>query len=285
MKLSKRIFAALVALLCVAAAMAADTTARPVRPVIAAFTAGAGSRHICDTYLTPLHYRGTSWALGYERMQAMRANPQRLVMQLAVDLDWGKTHNPAKSATMWDVAVRPSWAMMWRRQMPGGLTLAAGPRISATLGADYLGHNSNNPVAAKAALTIGISGMGVWNGRLGRLPVTLHYQPSLALAGAFFAPEYDELYYEIWLGNRRGLCHGAWPGNYFDLRNRLCADLHLGATTLRVGYRADVLSSKAGGIVNRSICHMLVLGVAVERLSLRPGSRHTNLQNIISALY
>ena len=41
-----------------------------VRPVLSAYMVEAGSAHVCDTYLTPLHYSGWSAAFSYERMQA-----------------------------------------------------------------------------------------------------------------------------------------------------------------------------------------------------------------------
>lgn len=267
-----------------ACAQAPDTAA-VVRPVLSAYTIEAGSAHQCDTYLTPLHYSGWQGALGYERMQAMRRNPQRLIMALGGRLALSRTLNPAGTAAMWSVSLRPSWSMMWRWRMPAGLTLAAGGCVSAELGALSLMRNSNNPVAVRASLTVGVTGMAAWNGSLGRLPVTLIYRPAMPLAGAFFSPDYDELYYEIWLGNRAGLCHAAWPGSYFRLDNLLAADIHLGSSTLRVGYACDIFSSKGAGIVSRQITHSLVIGVTTEWISLGARSARTPDARVISALY
>ncbi len=81
------------------------------------------------------------------------------------------------------------------------------------------------------------TGYVCWSGSLGRLPLSLRYQPVLPVVGAFFAPDYGELYYEIYLGNHSGLAHCGWWGNYFALENLLTADLRLGSTTLRIGYK------------------------------------------------
>ena len=174
---------------------------------------------------------------------------------------------------------------MWRAAMPYGFTLAAGGQAQADIGVLYLPRNANNPASAKASITLGATGMAVWNGKLGRLPVTFRYMPRLPLVGAFFSPDYDELYYEIWLGNHSGLAHCAWPGNYFRLDNLLTADLHFGATTLRVGYRFEYFTSKAGDIVSRTANHSFVIGIATELISLRAGASHTPDARIISALY
>lgn len=256
-----------------------------LRPVTSAYTFEAGSAHLCDTYLTPLRYSGWNVALGYERLQAMRFNPRRWVMRLDARAFLSRTLNPAGNAAMWQIGLRPSWSMMWRTDLPHGFTIAAGGNIGADLGVLYLMRNSNNPASARASVTLGATGMAVWNGKIGSLPVTLRYQPTLPLTGVFFSPDYDELYYEIWLGNHSGLAHAAWPGNFFRFDNLLTADLRFGATTLRVGYRCEVFSSKVSGIVSRDITHSLVIGIATEWLSLRSGSRHTPDADIISALY
>lgn len=256
-----------------------------VRPVISAYSFEIGSSHVCDTYLTPLHYSGWSAALSYERLQAMRFAPERWIMQLDGRVEIGKTLNPARSAALWELDFRPRWGMMRRFFLPYEFSAAIGPQLSADLGVLYMARNSNNPASARAALTANATAMAVWNGRVGKLPLTLRYQPSLAVLGAFFSPDYDELYYEIWLGNHSGLCHAAWWGNYFRMDNLLTADLHFGATTLRLGYRCDIMSTKASGIVTRNVAHMFVVGITTEWLSLRSGSRRTPDARIISAMY
>lgn len=149
-----------------------------------------------------------------------------------------------------------------------GLRVGVGGEVSLNAGVLYLPRNGNNPAQAQVAATVGATAYGQYDLRIGRMPVTLRLQPRIPLLGAFFAPHYDELYYEIWLGNHSGLCRFAWPGSYFRVDNLLSADIHFGATTLRVGYRFDWLSSSASGNVSRAASHSFVLGVVVKRISL-----------------
>lgn len=262
-----------------------DSCRNTLRPVVSTFMIDAGANYLRDTYLTPLEYKGWDVALSYERMQAMKFNPEKWVMQLDGRLSVSRTINPSHTALMWEAGFSPSWSMMWRKRLQYGFTVAAGGNVSGHLGLLYLPRNSNNPASAKASLTVGATGMIVWNGKIGKLPLTLRYQPKLPLTGVFFSPDYDELYYEIWLGNHKGLAHCAWPGNFFRLDNLVTADLHFGATTLRVGYRCEVFSGKAGEIVTRQTTHCFVLGVSTEIISLKAGSRRTPDAKIISALY
>lgn len=260
---------------------------RPYRPVTGAYTLGPGSAHICNTYLTPLHYDGWGATLRYERLQAMGFDPERWVMQLEGRLDFDHTRNPARNATMLDLELRLSWAMMRRHRdvAVAGLSLYWGGYTDAAVGGLFLARNGNNPAQAKAQWTVGAKAMAVYPVRLGRLPVTLRYQASMPLTGVFFSPDYGELYYEIFLGNHSGLVHAAWPGNYFRLDNLLTADLHLGNTCLRLGYACDVFSSKVSGIVARETRHRFVLGVTTETITLGRSRGIDPQARIISAIY
>ena len=188
---------------------------------------------------------------------------------------------------MWDLGLELQWGMMRRWSVDGvsGLQLYAGGATTLDVGALYLSRNGNNPVSAKAAWTVGLTGAAVYNFKISRLPVCLRYQPVLPVTGAFFSPDYGELYYEIYLGNRDNLAHAAWFGNYFRLNNLLTADLRLGSTNLRLGYRGDILSTKENNIVTRRITHTLIIGVSGEWLSLPRSGRISSNAKIISSVY
>ena len=268
------------------AAEPADTL-RPYRPVTSAYTLGLGTSHICDTYLTPLHYTGIGAEMRYERLSAMAFDPDRWIMQLDARLILDATENPARNASMSGLEMRLSWSMMRRFRIASvpGLRLFCGGYTDLGGGALLLARNGNNPAQARAAWTLGPTVMGVWNHRFSRLPVTLRYQARMPLIGAFFSPDYGELYYEIYLGNHRGLAHVAWPGSYFRLDNLLSADLHLGNTSLRIGYAADILSSKANNIVTRHITHLFVIGVTTESITIGRSRGIDPHARIISAIY
>jgi hypothetical protein len=247
-------------------AESADSAA--VRPVQAAYTVEVGGARLINTYLTPLRYSGETYALHYERRQAMRFSPESWLMQLDFGLRYDHTVNPAGNASMLYGGVDFAWAMMHRWQLPKEITLGLGGEARADLGCLYLKRNGNNPAQAQAAITVGLAGYALWNTRIGRLPISVRYSAALPTVGAFFAPEFGELYYEISLGNRTGLAHCAWWGNYFNLRNLLTVDLHLGHTSLRLGYRCNILSSSANHITWRSVTHAAVIGISGQWISL-----------------
>lgn len=278
--------AILIAVCCRAqCASVAGDSIPPLRPVTSAYMLEIGSSSVADSYLSPITYRGWSAAFAYERMQAMKFDPDNWIMQLnaRIELDRGRNH--ADNATTWRIDGTFSWGMLRRWHPLPALTIAAGGSTGIDAGCIYNPRNSNNPASAKLAWTVNATAYAAYNLRVGRLPVTLRYQPVLPLAGIFFAPEYDELYYEIYLGNHDGLVHFAWPGNRFAMTNLFTADLHFGATSLRLGYRSYTFSSKANDLVTNIHTHAFVIGLSGEWLSLSRRRSLSRDARIISVLY
>ena len=277
----------LLSILCVMLSAMAFAQDEPttLRPVTSSYTYEIGGATLANTYLTPLKYKGWDMALNYERMQAMKFNPEKWVMRLTAGIDLNRTDNPAKNATMWRLVADFSWGMTYRFKLPHNITLAGGGSTSLDLGCVYNARNGNNPVAVEAAWTVNLTGYASWNVKIGRLPVTLRYQPTIPLTGVFFSPDYGELFYEIYLGNHSGLAHCAWWGNYFRMENLVTADMHLGATSLRGGFRNNILSTSINDITTRTITYSAVIGVTTEWISLNPSRKADNNARIISALY
>lgn len=284
MKLKTTILAACVAVCLFPAAQEHDNP-EILRPVHAAYTINAGSAHRADTYLSPIKYNGWSVGFGYERMQAMKFNPENWVMRLSFGIDVDRTTNIVGNAAMWYAGLDISWGMMRRWRLPEGFSVGVGPSISLNGGCLYLDRNGNNPASAKAALTFNASGYAAWNGTLLGVPLTLRYQAMLPVTGVFFSPDYGELYYEIYLGNHSGLAHCAWWGNYFRYRQTLTADIHFGNTSLRVGYENNIFTSEVNHIVTRDISHRAILGISGEWISVSPRKELSAEARMISATY
>lgn len=104
-------------------------------------------------------------------------------------------------------------------------------------------------------------------------------QMSVPTLGAFFAPQYGETYYEIWLGNHNGLAHCGWWGNNFGIRNLLSVKLDFGRTAMEIGYQYERQSYWANSLNTVINTHQFVIGVIPHGLGLKRKS------NINSPLY
>lgn len=257
----------------------------PLRPVRSAFMVEGGSSHLLDTYLSPLKYTGWHAAFAYERVQAMKFSPEKWRQQLDLGVEINSGGNPARNASLLYGNLSAAWSMsrMWR--LPYRLTVTAGGRVEGNLGGIYSTRNGNNPAALKADVSLGAMASLGWNVNLWRLPVALRWQTSMPLLGAFFSPEYDELYYEIYLGNGHGLAHCAWPGNMFRWDNLVTADLGLGNTSLRLGFRSRIYSTGVNHITTRTFSYSFVLGVVTDWLSVSPRKRLPSDGNVVEWAY
>lgn len=266
-----------------------ETSAREMgteRPVVSCWSVSAGGARVADTYLSPVIYRGETYGLSYSRLQAMRFNPERWSQGLEFGATFNRADNRAGNASMLGARIEASWRMLWRLRPARGWQAGTGGDVSLDAGALLLARNGNNPAQAQASITIGWQLFVRWHGKIGKLPVTASWNGSTPLTGAFFCPDFGELYYEISLGNRNGLVHAAWPGNYRRFKSRLSFDLNFGGTTLRLGYRTDLLSSRASHVTARRLEHSAVIGIVTEWLSVNPRN-HTPRTDakIISAYY
>lgn len=260
-----------------------SATISPLRPVSTSYTAHFGSSRLSDTYLTPLKYDGITFGLEMQRTQAMKFRPSTISSWLYFSIDADRTHNPSRNSTIWNADVDIEWAMLWRHKFPYSISAGIGPGIHGMAGALYSTRNGNNPVAARAAATLDAAGFISWRTRVGRCPLAVTYRTSIPLTGVFFSPDYGELYYEIWVGNRSGLTHAAWPGNYFAMINLLTAELNLGGTSLNIGYRGSILSSKESDIVSQRFTHAVSIGLSGEWITLNPRKSIDSSANVILA--
>lgn len=262
------------------------TESAALRPVNSAYMLSAGSSHLADTYLTPLKYEGWNAAFRYERLQAMKFSPDKWRQQLRIGVEMNSTENPAHNARMYYLNLAASWGMIHVWKLPYGVQLGLGGSSGVDLGGLYNGRNGNNPGDAKADWTVNLTGTAAWRFSMDHVPVTLRWQSTLPLTGIFFSPEYDELYYEMYLGNHSGLVHGAWWGNFFRWENLLTADIGLGSWDVRIGFESSVLSSKVSDIVTRCYNFSFVLGVSGNWFSINPRKGVPSPETrIIYALY
>lgn len=238
------------------------------RPVRSAWMVEAGSSHLLDSYLSPLKYTGWHTALNYERTQAMKFYPQRWVQQLNLGVELNRGENPAKNAYQLYGNLHAGWSMSYRWELPNRLWFSAGGEVQGNLGGVYSARNGNNPASVKADIDLGFTGAAGWRFNLRHTPVRLRWQTSMPLLGTFFSPEYDELYYEIYLGNNHGLMHCAWPGNMFRWDNLVTSDISLGNTALRLGVRSSIYSTEVNHITTRNFSYSFIIGVVTDWISV-----------------
>ncbi len=245
------------------------------RPVTGIYGVEIGEMSAYSTYLSPLTYSGATYGILGNWRKAMPFAPECAIMEFDTHFDIGSMLNPRKTARMLDLDAYLSWGMAWRKRLHNSLQVSAGGDLAAEFGMLWLTRNGNNPVAARAYVSLGVKGGVSWHFTAGRLPILLSDDVRIPIGGAFFSPAYGETYYEIYLGNRSGLVHFGYPGNHFTLSNHLAFTLDFGRTALQVGYRFSADTSWINHLDTRIFRHCLTLGVIPGGIGLKQ-RRHEN---------
>lgn len=250
------------------------------RPVMGSYRVELGTRSAYSSYLSPFSYKGTDFALSGFWTKVLPRNPRHLAMQFETRLNFGDLLNPAHTAREIDFHAQLQWGLQWQKRFTHGWMIGAGGSVGVYGGALYLPRNGNNPVAAQFAAGIGANGYVSRLLHIKSLPVLISDRINIPLFGGFFCQEYGEPYYEIYLGNRKGLAHFGWPGNRAGVDNLLMVTLDLGRTALEVGYRFSMQNEHANNLTTRIFNNAFVIGVVPGGLGIKTGKR-----NIVTPLY
>ena len=246
-----------------------DETVSSSRPVTGIYALSFGAKNLLATYLSPLHYKGTSFGAEGNWSKAMPFNPRHAVMEFEAMINFSNLLNPAKTARMIGFEGSFSWGMAWRTYLPWKIQFTAGGAVSLKGGAYYLARNSNNPVQVNANPSIDVTASVSRAFKIGKLPILVCDKVRLPSLGMFFSPEYGETYYEIYLGNRHNLIHPGWWGNNFCIDNLFMICLDFGKTAATIGYRFNATTQWANSLNTKIFTNSLVIGVIPGGLGLK----------------
>ena len=254
------------------------------RPVTGYYSVEIGGSSVLATYLSPLKYTGKNIGVSGFWTKALPFNPQHAVMNFKGDANLSSLMNPAKTASMIGMFFDFSWGMEWRTKLPCDIQVSAGGAVQIAGGLYYLLRNSNNPVETIANLSLDISASLSKSFRIGRLPILVSDRIQIPSLGIFFSAEYGETYYEIYLGNRKGLVHPGWWGNNFRIDNLLSFTLDFGRTAMSLGYRIYAYNQWANNLNTKVVTNSFVIGVVPGGIGLK--NKPKNLpENKIYAIY
>ena len=243
------------------------------RPVTGVYSILMGRTSVNASYLSPLTYSGNQFAISGRWSKAMPFNPENAVMEFDADLSFCNLLNPAKTAIMVGLNGNFSWDMSWRKRLPLDFQITAGGGIDVKGGAYYLLRNSNNPVEAIANVSLMVSASASKYFKIGRLPILVADRVKIPSLGIFFCPGYGETYYEIYLGNHKGLAHAGWWGNNFQIDNELSVTLDFGKTAMMIGYRLNAYNQWANNLNTKIITNSFVIGVIPGGIGLKKRPR------------
>ena len=262
----KRRFIGILLMLCAAnVALGQSNIEMPIKKAVNQATLfGVGTMVLTDTYLSPLEYNGLTLSLFHERLNATSLLRGKLLLQQQFFLQAASTDNPISNAKTYYGNIDYHLNGFHPILNTNSFRLLAAAGADLSLGGIYNIRNSNNPAQLKTSINLNASLLAFYKWRL----LTLRWQVTSPLLGAFFSPEYGQSYYEIFvLGNNIGTIHFATPANQRGLRNYITADYPIGKVTLRAGYLRNYYRTEANNLITSISSHQFMIGLAFESLS------------------
>lgn len=234
-----------------------DSVSRPITQI---YSLEAGGESVLDTYLSPLKYSGLTWGVTGKWTKVLPWNMNSWEMSFDSSFRFGYMRNQPKTAEMIDFGFSFRWTASHRFNLPARVLFTAGVGTGMNAGVLYLPGNGNNPASARAEMGIGLTAAVSRAFKFKNLGMLLRDEVYLPSLSVFFSPQYGETYYEIYIGNHRGLAHCGWWGNRFMIDNLLSLNLDIGPSALQVGYRLIVASGLVNHINTETVINSFVIG-------------------------
>ena len=262
----RRFFIGIGLVICAAGvALAQADSNSPIRKAVNQSTLfGVGSMIVTDTYLSPLEYNGLSISLFHERLNATSQFNGKMLLQHQFFLQSASTDNPISNSKTYYGNIDYNLHGFYPILKTNSFRLHGGAGTELSVGGIYNIRNSNNPAQLKTSINLNASLLAFYKWKL----LTLRWQVTSPLIGAFFSPGYGQSYYEIFvLGNDSGVVHFASPANQRGFRNYITVDYPIGKVTLRAGYLRNYYRTKTNNLITSISSHQFVIGLAFDSLS------------------
>lgn len=246
----------------------------PRRIVVKTTTHGATMLNCLDTYLSGSSFTGAGYKLSHEKFRDARTGNRKWKYQTIFNATAGATLHSAN--LQYAILADYSWGGYHPFIINDRLQILAGGQALLSGGVLYLPGNGNNPAAAQVRVALAASGMAIYHIPIKGRDYTLRLQLDIPLAGAMFAPEYGQSYYEIFgRGDVSNIIKFAYPGNSPSWRHALSFDIPIGSkyrnNTLRLSYNGDFFQSRANGLRTHIYNNSISIGFVRTLYKIKEG--------------
>ena len=246
-------------------------------PLFTALELNLGGAAWVEKSLSYFAFDGPSFSVGVEMMRATKGESNWVQQhQLRYKYNSGNMAISGKGGSKAHFG-NYTFGMMTYSLVCPDLRLYYGADLDIFGGVVNNAHAGNNPFTIKSDVSVGFTGMAVYDFNLGKLPVTARYQMALPVFSVF--TQLDQGYYTKGLFD--GIRVGSWESR-FNMRNRLHFDLHFDSWALRLGYNNDILTYYATPNIFQYVSHGFVIGFTGDLMCWSKSNENKNKK---TALY
>jgi hypothetical protein len=223
---------------------------------------GSGTSSAYDSYLSPLKYTGNNFGLYYEHIKNTGLMNGNVSAQQLMNANYSWSQNKTGNASYYSGIFEYNYGLYYRFKPTEKWQLFTGAQAGGLLGFVYNTRNGNNPATGKAHLNLNLAAIANYRTQIHSQPVDFRYQLSLPFIGVMYAPPFGQSYYEIGLGNTKGLGHLSSLHNYFSVRNVLSVEIPLNWFALRFSYQVSVYETRINDVNTQLINNTFYIGLS-----------------------
>lgn len=219
---------------------------------IRAFSLGAGTTGVRETYISSLSYRGPSITLMSDRWRNVSPDGTLGYSRSHVSVLLGRLLNTPGSGRLLDLTFDGYYSRAWNAVHTQSSDLLIGPSAMFRISGLYNMSGSNNPANGEGYLSVGVCADYTWRFRVCNCPFALQAGLFSPLAGLGLGPEYDQSYWHVYrYAEYTSLIRFAWIGNNFSANGQVALVCPAKHGRFRLGVNMDYLVNRLGKQLTR----------------------------------
>ncbi|MDP4238823.1 MAG: DUF3316 domain-containing protein [Bacteroidota bacterium] len=231
-------------------------------------TIGLSKLSLIDPYLSPLTYQGNGIEFEHESRRFLSVTNTNVSMQSRLDLEVGYLLNPAQTASMTYLEIKPGWGMQYHFRPMKGLVLLAGGNCDLDFGYKEVIRNINNPGNVDLAINLNLSGAAMYDIPLRKRTLRLQLELETPVIGWMYVPLAGASYYEMFdVGNLSNISHVSSIINRRGIDPKISLDIPFKRSVWQVGFRYRTLKYSANNMVFERNEISLLIGTTFDGIA------------------
>lgn len=227
-----------------------------------ASSVGGGYSSVYDSYLSHNRYSGFNITCSFEAVHHRKDALFFDLFESECLINLSELKDEARYSYSYAVGLDALFKLNYAFFEKGNISLYTGPGLATRLGAVYNPSNSNNPAQVKFHCMFAPHVAGVWRFKVVDYPMALRVKTTIPLLGITFAPQYGQLYYEMYkYDGYTKTIRFAWPFKMPVIYNDIALDFPVAGSLLRLSYNHNYSFCQYSNNTSAMNNHAFMIGV------------------------
>lgn len=226
------------------------------------FMVGFGLSNVRDLYLSPLDYTGWNIKLLNQQSRQTTWFDNKFYKQQNIDLIFSASQSPSKNTFCYFLKLHYNIGGHYSLYDNSKFSFRIGALGNINVGGLYNNRNGNNPATARGYITLTPSAMLIYNASS---TIAMRLQTNMDVFGIYFQPQYGESYYELSLGNTKGIINPIYLGNFRAYQILYTVDIPIKNNYIILGLSCDWLQTRVHSVNTHNYDYTFMIGFPLSK--------------------